>query len=70
MNSEDRATRFPALDIHATAMSLDDRSHDGETHSEPLRLRGEKRLEHLPPHLGRQARSSISHEELHLAASR
>jgi hypothetical protein len=39
--------------MHATVVSLDDRSHDGETHPEPLRLRGKERLEGPLPNLGR-----------------
>ena len=53
LNSEDRASRVLVLGMHATAVSFDDRSHDGETHSEPLRLRGKERLEDAQPHLGR-----------------
>ena len=53
LNSEDRASRGFILGKHATAVSFDDRSHDGETHAEPLRLRGKERLEDARPHLGR-----------------
>ena len=53
LNSENRTTRVLILGVHATVMSFDDRSHDGETHPEPLRFRRVKRLEGTQPHLGR-----------------
>src|SRR3954470_2554956 len=45
LNSKDRAPFVHILRVHATAVSFHDRSRDGETHPEPLGLRGVEWLE-------------------------
>src|SRR3954463_16299953 len=66
---ESRASPLFILCMHATPVPFHDRSHDGETHPEALRLRGKEWLEGTQLRLGRQAWTAISHEDLHLLSA-